>query len=127
VEMDFATTLAALDEIRGQEVLVAIDRFEGSFKPQLVSQGVLGGVRMVPEITDTGAAIDHRGEDLPLDQKTWERGVAFFPIGEADDDAFADGPAGFYLNPAEFDHGSHEGSAIRLFLGDLTICLETAE
>jgi hypothetical protein len=124
--MDFATTLAALDELKGEEVLVAIDRFEGSFKPQLVSQGRLGAVQMVPEITDTGAAIDHRGQDLPPDQKTWERGVAFFPIGEADEDAFANGPAGFYLNPAEFDHGPLEGSAVRLFLGDLTICLETA-
>lgn len=123
--MDFATTLDALAELEGREILVAIDRFDRSFKPQLACQGVLGAVRMVPEIIDTGEAMSHRGEDLPHEEKTWERGIAFFPVGDGDDSAFVNGPAGFYLNRDDFDPGSLEGSAIRIHLRDLTICLET--
>lgn len=124
--MDFAATLDALAQHQGKEVLVAIDRAAGSFKPQVVVQGELGPVRMVPEITDSGLALQHRGEDIPHEAKTWERGIAFFPVGSADDDAFANGPAGFYLNPVEFDSGSHEGSLIRMRLGDLRIWIEVA-
>jgi hypothetical protein len=124
--MNFSTTLEVLSALEGCEVLVAIDRFEGSFKPQLACRGVLGPVRMVPEITDTGQALSHHGEDLPPDQRTWERDISFFPVGDAEDDIFVNAPAGFYFNPAEFESGSKEGGLIRLHLVDLTICVETA-
>jgi len=104
--IEYAQVLDRLAEWEGRDVSVAIDWRPRPFKPQVVLQGRLGAMEMVPEITDGRGGHWTADSDAPVEERHWERGVAYFPVGGGHD-AGHDRP-GFYLSPAEFEEAKLE-------------------
>jgi hypothetical protein len=118
--MDYTQTLAALAEMEGQEVSVAISPTGGAFVSMLVVHGKLGAVEMVPQVKPghhDGTVTD---KETPPEERDWEKGVPFYSVGDGRDWAIHGRP-GFFLDPDTFEKASKEGWSINLTAADLRV------
>jgi hypothetical protein len=120
VAMDYDTTLEALAEMAGKGVSVAVSAAGGAFVPMLLVQGKLGAVEMVPQVKPNHHDWTTLEKNTPPEEREWEKGVPFYPVGGGRDWA-VHGRPGFYLDPDTFEKASKEGWSINITAADVRV------